>query len=215
MLKKVKVLSGIMVIAVAATWLVGSQLTAGSSTPGTVNDPIVTRSYVDMKVGELQTLLTEMIGQSGTGESTTQPLITEGAMTEVEIKAYIDQQLTLRLVAELGGQTTPTEPVETPIVGEADANVAMLFQVVKAVNGQRLICGASTELILRSGSAITIAGVDGDGLADLTSGETLWGNDDVPLQHHLLVSRDDGRGLLITDAEADTYIMVKGDYTLE
>ena len=173
MLKKVKVLSGTMLIAVAATWLIGSQLTAGSSTPGTVNDPIVTRSYVDMKVGELQTLLTEMIGE-------TTP-------------------------TELGGQTTPTEPADQP---------STLFTVVEAVSGQRLIAGASAELILRAGSGTVIAGAEGDGLADLTTGEDLQGGDEVPKQHHLLVSRDDGRGFLIS-SEGTSYILVKGDYTLE
>ena len=199
MLKKVKVISGILLIVVTATWLIGSQLTAGSSTPGTVNDPIVTKSYVDMKVGELQTLLTEMIGQSGT--ATTQPLTTEGAMSEAEIKAYIDQQLSLRLAAELGANTSGDQP-------------ATLFTVVEAVNGQRLIAGASAELILRAGSGTVIAGAEGDGLADLTSGEDLQGGEEVPKQHHLLVSRDDGRGLLIS-SEGTSYILVKGDYTLE
>lgn len=211
MLKKVKLLSGLMVIAVGATWLIGSQLSADSATPGTVNDPIVTRSYVDMKVGELQTLVTAMIGSGGdtTSTSTTTETEVANAMSEAEIKAYIDQQLNLRLAAELSGLSAEEPNVERP-----EASEAMLFAVVEAVNGQRLICGASSEMILRAGQATVIAGSGGDGLADLTSGEDLQGGDMAPKQHHLLVSRDDGRGLLIT-SEGTSYILVKGDYTLE
>lgn len=210
MLKKVKLISGIMVIALAATWLIGSQLSADSATPGTVNDPIVTRSYVDMKVGELQTLLTNMIGTSGSSSQTptTSP---EAAMTEAEMKAYIDQQMTLRLAAELSGLSNQSTSDTAPVISES---TPMLFEVIEAVQGQQLICGASAEIILRAGSATVIAGSGGDGLADLTSGDDLQAGAIVPKQHHLLVSRDDGRGLLIT-SDATSYILVKGDYTLE
>lgn len=203
MIKRVKVLSGLLLMAVMVTWLLGTQMRADTATPGTVNDPIVTKSYVDKKVGELQKTLTEMMGKLGsTTDGTAQPTTqapetttpTEGGVSLSEVVTLIDAKIAA--------------------IDNNGAGQASLFQVVEATNGQRLICGASAEVILRAGSAQVIAGINGDGLADLTAGEDLAGDAKVPKQHHLLVSRDDGRGLLIT-SEDTSYILVKGAYTLK
>lgn len=210
MQKKLTIITTILMAAVLITWLIDSQLFAGAAAPGTVNDPLVTRSYVDMKVGELQATLTAMIEEIGSGapsgESTqpgNEPVAGDlEAVSMLEVQAYIDEQLAL---LEQGSEDSEG----------GSSHGAQLFEVIEAVGGQKLILGASAEVILRAGSATVISGVKGDGLADLTSGVDLQGGDAVPKQHQLLSSRDDGRGLLITSTDAISYILVKGDYTLE
>lgn len=189
-MKKIKVMTGLLMMACLVTWLIGTTSDAGSTTPGSVNDPLVTKSYVDKKDGELKEELDGRITalESGSTNIDTVPAVA-GEVDMDALYDYIDQML-----AESGGTG--------------------LFVVVEAAKGQQLICGASTEVILRAGSATVISGANGDGLADLTSGEDLRGGDTVPLQHHLLVSRDDGRGLLI-DSEGTSYLLIKGAYELK
>ena len=214
MLSKVRIVTGILISAGVLVWLVGGQIAAGSTTPGTVNDPLVTKSYVDLKIAEIKAEIVEVLGSvevntdvepgaPTNSEDQLTPVLSEG-ITMDDVKAYVNAQLMV-------GDASNTTDVAV------EGSGAELFVVVKATNNQKLICGASAEVILRAGSATVIAGVDGDGLANLTTGEDLRAGSDVPLQNHLLVARDDGRGLLITseDALGDTYILVKGDYTLE
>ncbi len=195
MFNKIKIVFGLMAVTALAVWFIGGQIAAGSTTPGTVNDPLVTKSYVDLKVGDLKTELSALFQGNGSVATTS---VNTASLDMAEVKSYIDEKL------QAIGQGIPIADT---------SKTSSLFNVVEVNNGQRLIFGASAEVILRAGSATVIAGAQGDGLANLTLGEDLRGGAAVPGQHHLLVSRDDGRGLLVTSDKA--YIMVKGAYTLE
>jgi len=88
------------------------------------------------------------------------------------------------------------------------------YEVVEVEAGQKIIFKESSEVILRSGKALAIAGKNGDGLADITTDSdknNLVTDDIVPPNHLLLVSRDDGRGL---KAITKLYVLVKGSYTI-
>lgn len=219
MLNKVRIMIGMMMIAGMLVWFVGGQIAAGSTTPGTVNDPLVTKSYVDLKVAEVKAELLAMFGNTDVEPGAPPTDLDDDAeqlgpepddsITMDDVKAYVNAQLIIN-DATSDDHDTSEASVEEAIE---------LFVVVEATNNQRLLCGASAEVILRAGSATVIAGSEGDGLANLTTGEDLRAGSDVPLQNHLLVSRDDGRGLLITsddpENDVDAYILVKGDYRLE
>lgn len=88
------------------------------------------------------------------------------------------------------------------------------FIALELEEGQTLLTGDSAEIILRGGKATTIAGEAG-GLSDVTagSGVDITTGQDVPLNHLLLVSRDDGRGLKVVSSKA--WVLVKGPYTIE
>jgi len=179
MKKKISVIIGILCTVIMVNWIVGISMEAGSTEPGTVNDPLVTKSYVDQKNSELMTTIMSKMNPADSAEDNEK-------MDMTAIYAYIDQQI--------AGQS-----------GNA-------FIVVEAAVGDRIICGGGTELILRAGKATVIQGENGDGLADLTQGLDLKGGAFVPMQHHLLISRDDGRGIKITEK---AFIMIKGAYTLK
>lgn len=85
-----------------------------------------------------------------------------------------------------------------------------VFQVVQAEKGSFMYFGGSTEFIVRSGKVTVIATANG-GLSDLTDGKDIAMGQSVPANHHMLVPRDDGRGLNILDT---TFILVKGPYTI-
>lgn len=85
------------------------------------------------------------------------------------------------------------------------------FQVIQVSAGKQLIAGDSAEMIIRSGSAKTVASSAG-GLSDLISGKDLLMGSTVPLNHLILVPRDDGRGF---KAATTVWVMIKGTYTIK
>jgi len=90
------------------------------------------------------------------------------------------------------------------------------FQVLVLEKGQKLIGGEGTEIIFRGGDgggkAIAI-GSESGGLADVTSGGTINTGENIPVNHLLIISRDDGRGLEVTSKNA--YLLVKGPYEIK
>ncbi|HHW00306.1 MAG TPA: hypothetical protein GXX36_12205 [Clostridiaceae bacterium] len=96
-----------------------------------------------------------------------------------------------------------------------DHSTSLLFEVIELEAGQTLIAGASSEIILRAGKATAISGKDGDGLSDITSGDgrNLFTGDEIPRDHLLLVSRDDGRGLKAVSQKV--YLLFKGTYEIK
>ena len=85
------------------------------------------------------------------------------------------------------------------------------FQVVNIKEGEKIILSDSAEFILRSGKGAAIASENG-GLSDLTEGKDLKDGEAIPLNHHFLIPRDDGRGVSFS---TESYIMVKGEYTIK
>ena len=134
------------------------------------------------------------------------------AADPVVSKSYMDAQidiLTTQISAlqarvdkleEGGGSATPAQPAEVP-----------KFEVVKVDAGKSVIGAASTEIILRSGTATAIAGASG-GVSDLTEGVDLSTGTAVTKNHLLVVPGDDGRGIQCTST---CYVMIKGDHTLK
>ena len=140
------------------------------------------------------------------------------AADPVVSKSYMDAQIdilktqisTLQQqvdkLEESGGGGTPSTP-DTP----ATPAEAPKFEVVKVEAGKSVIGAASTEIILRSGTATAIAGASG-GVSDVTEGVDLSQDTAVTKNHLLIIPVDDGRGIKCTST---CYVMVKGDYTLK
>lgn len=141
-------------ILTSTAWAASNAAAPGQ--PGSVDDPVVTKSYVD------------------------------------QIKAEILQQV---------GQAAPGTTAPAALVVE------------QLQPGESIIGYAGTEFIVRTGNVTAIAGEKGDGLPDVTSGENIAGGQTVPLNHLLLLPRDDGRGLKVTGAQS-SYIMIRGKYTI-
>lgn len=156
------------IIAVGITFSYFSVSKATDYEPGSKEDPIVTRSYVEKRVEQL--------------------------------KYYIDQKIEELKGNAGGGNSSPV--MENP---------GSSFVVLQLEKNQRLVCGAGTEVILRSGEALAVASESG-GVSDVTAGKDLKMGESVSLNHLLIIPRDDGRGI---KAKTSIYVMVKGSYRIQ
>ncbi len=91
---------------------------------------------------------------------------------------------------------------------------SMVFKVVKLPAGKILLGGNSTEIILRtkSGATAYIEKTASGGLSNLISGKDHKNGEVIPDNQLLLVPNGDGRGI---KASKESYIMVKGEYTIK
>lgn len=147
-----------IVIVGGAIILMGSAI--AFSEPGSIEDPLVTLSYVNNTIDQ--------------------------------IKEYIDVK-----IANIGN------------TGSHNGNTASNELVsIKVLAGESLIGKAGTEIILRSGKAVSIV-TDSGGLPDVTAGVDIGKDKSIPRNHLLIMPRDDGRGVYVTE---DAYLMVRGEY---
>lgn len=156
---KTKIFS-ISIMALALT-TIGQMVYASTKDPGSKEDPIVTLSYLELKIDQL--------------------------------KDYIDQK------SFSSNNPQPTNPV---------ANST--YEVVELKRGQRLLAGAGTEVIIRSGEATAITSSLG-GLSDVTGAKDIQQDEKIPANHLLIIPRDDGRGVR---ALADSFLLVRGGYKI-
>ncbi len=77
--------------------------------------------------------------------------------------------------------------------------------------GKTIIGGEGTEMILRAGKGdIVISGKEG--IVDATTGQALYNGHKATLNHIMIVPRDDGRGVKVTEA---AWFLVKGGYSIK
>ena len=157
-----------MVLLIIVVFAVGrfSVSSAAGTEPGTADDPVVSQSYVDAKISDLNNQI-----------------------------SALKQQL------QSGNQTpTGTQPQSSK------------YEVVGPVAaGKKIIAGESTEIVLRGGKATAISAQAG-GVADLIAGTDLTTGTNIPLNHLLLVPKDDGRGITIT---SEAWVLIRGSYTIK
>ncbi|SFS85520.1 hypothetical protein [Paenibacillus sp. 453mf] len=121
----------------------------------------------------------------------------------VVTKSYVDQAIQNALNG--GGSAGPSEP-STPSAGEE-------LKIVVVKPGQRLVAGAGTEFIVRSGKAV-IYSADANGVADLTVGQDLT-NGTAITNNHLLSFPREGRGIEVQQGNKyNLTVMVRGNYNL-
>ncbi|QIB26943.1 hypothetical protein [Caloranaerobacter azorensis] len=165
---------------------------AALNEPGTLEDPLVTQSYVEKRIEQVKYYIDQKIqevyGNVNLNTTNIQDLIKE------------NQELKKRLL-ELE-ENKSKENINTAIPK---------LEVVELKNGQKLICKAGTEIILRGGKAKAIAGELG-GLSDVTGAVDIKMDQNIPPNHLLIVPRDDGRGVYV---EKYAIFMVRGEYEIK
>lgn len=181
--KVLMVLSCVILITLGV--LIYNNTKASGNDPGTVQDPLVTKSYVDELINNtLEEVDTKLAQFEGAGNNTT-----DTPVNMTDIYNYIDNKFS-----------------------QNNASQGLGFAVIKVETGQKLICEESTELIVRSGNAVAIANAAGDGISDVTAGTDIKTNEQVPLNHLIIIPRTDGRGISI---KFQAYVMIKGKYTIQ
>lgn len=149
---------------------------AVGSTPGSDGDPLITSSYLEKKLQEISTALTQKIDQTN------------------ESMVLLDKKIENINKVPTQGSTTEGG-----------------FQAITLEAGKKLVCGASTQIILRSGSAKAIS-QNSSGLSDVTVGSDIKAGAYISRDHLLIVPRADGRGIL---AATKCVVMVSGSYQIQ
>jgi hypothetical protein len=140
---------------------------------------------------------------SSTVDTTSDPLVTLSYINDV-LKPQLTAEIMADVTALFGSSGTLPDSMSN-------------FEVVYLSAGQTLTASQPLELILRSGECIAAvtspANIsNGVGLSDLTAGTEVTNGQAVQRNHYIIISRADGRGIVITSSEA--YIMVRGEYII-
>lgn len=185
--------TGIAVIIAAILVLSAVIISAADGvTPGSEQDPIVTQSYVEQKSEQIKYYIDTLI-EKVNSDAQAQAQEINKLKAELELK---NQE-----IAEL-----------TETVKNGGSGGSSRFEVVELAKNQVLIAGEGAEIIPRSGKFSAVYGEKG-GLSDITSAKDLKNGEAVVMNHMLIASRGDGRGV---KALADkSFLIIKGSYTLE
>ena len=129
---------------------------------------------------------------AGTQGSQSDPLVT---------LSYLNEKALPELLTQVDKKV---EEGTRELRGQMEKKGQAVFQTVEISAGKAVTLMAGSQLLLRSGAASS-----SDGLIDLTTGETVWGELAV---NHLYIASGDGQK--VTVAEKAT-MMTLGGYTVQ
>jgi len=193
-----------IIIAVAVLSFAAFAIAAYAAEPGSTGDPIALKSYVDSKISELEARLGGAGGAGGSARPDASAGSSDIAKRVDELSAAVD-----RLTEENASLRRSVRQLS--LVSRTDADgVADRFEAIEVYAEQRIILGAGAEMVLRTGAALAIRGELGP-IIDLITGADLDAGAEIPQNHILLSSRDDNRGVKITE---NAWVLLKGAYTI-
>ncbi|NLB24258.1 MAG: hypothetical protein GX828_02285 [Clostridiales bacterium] len=126
------------------------------------------------------------------------------------IAGFFVAVLMFSLFTAFGDTLIPGGP-DDPVVTKSYVDSSLAFKVLNLKEGQTLIGKEGTEIIIRSGE-ITAIDNGANGVSDITQGTDLMTGTKCKANHFLIIPRSDGRGI---KALTESYVMIRGDYTLE
>ncbi|AEI38739.1 hypothetical protein [Paenibacillus mucilaginosus] len=174
------------ILSIATVYVASADSTAPGAEPGSVDDPVITKSYFDQNIANKVT-----------------DELTKQSITEAKVKELISAAL-----AGGGSTAPPGETPTSPVSSEGSA-----LKVVQLQPGQTLLGAAGTEIIVRSGKVLAVSDTE-DGIPDVTIGKDVTAGAPVELNHLLIVPRE-GRGIKPDPkSKTDIYVMVRGGYTI-
>ncbi|WDM21659.1 hypothetical protein [Paenibacillus polymyxa] len=171
--------------------LMNNSVNGASSTgqPGTADDPVVTKSYVDQKIAQA-------IKGGGTASNTSSKTTSSTAPAT---------------------NTTTSNTMSSGTSNAAKSSTVEQAEALKVVDvkpGQKLIAKAGSEFILRNGYAVVYS-MDASGAIDITSGTEIAHNQAVD-KNHLLSFPREGRGIQVKEGQKfGLVVMVRGGYTVQ
>ncbi len=169
-----------------------TQLSAAQAQPGSAEDPLVTKSYVDGKISQI----TGVSPSTGTSSSSGNEAIVNDVLAQLEIIYGISKKV--------GTGSANTSSSSSKPEGEA-------FEPVFASAGQIVVGLEGAEIILRSGKAVAYCPGE-NGVINVSKGIDLKNGDEVDLNNMLIVPRSDGRGI---SATTDIWVIIKGGYEIK
>lgn len=179
--KKNIVTLALSLVAILAILLTGESLQAALQ-PGGIEDPLVTRSYVDSRIEELTNriaVLEQML------QGAAPPVAGGQQVNMAEIMAQVDARL----------------------AGFAATGGVVPFTIHQVEAGQRIFFEAGAEYIVRVGTAVALAGPNGH--IDVTAARDIQHGEIIGLNHLILIPQTDGRGVQFNTIG---WIMIKGGF---
>ncbi|OBA02470.1 hypothetical protein A9P44_23240 [Paenibacillus polymyxa] len=160
---------------------------SSSGQPGTADDPVVTKSYVDQKIAQAV--------KGGVSSSST-------------------SSKTASSTAPATNTTSSTSSGTSNAAKSSTVEQTEALKVVDIKPGQKLIAKAGAEFILRNGNAVVYS-MDASGAIDITSGTEIVHNQAVE-KNHLLSFPREGRGIQVKEGQKfGLVVMVRGGYTVQ
>lgn len=98
-----------------------------------------------------------------------------------------------------------------PLVTQSYVDQYVQWQIAELKTGEVLKAQAGTELIVRRGQAVAVDPA-GNGIPDITDGADIRAGAQAPVNHLLIVPRDDGRGL---KALSPAVLMYRGGASIQ
>lgn len=184
---------------------------------GSQNDPLVTLSYIEELLPELQKTIDNAVkNKTNEFDSTLDKKIQE-AMNSIDAKiagfegqysADVADEAFVKAVANAVAEKIGTAggSGDTPVTGTESE----LFQVVRFKSGQTVIGSVGTEFLWRIGNA-TCSSPGSPGLIDISTGGDLPNGGQLQTNHLYIVTVEN-RGFKAT---SDCIILVKGPYTIK
>ncbi len=188
-MKKTNIILCLIFICIISFSLITHNI-SGNTDPGSINDPVVTKSYVDAQINEIKKLISPNTNGTSTLSNSSKEEIVE------EVLAIIDA-----IYEHKSTNDNITKPSEEDFA----------FLPVHVLKGKKLIGGEGAEIIFRSGKA-TSHSENSMGVIDVSSGVELFNGASISVNHLIIVPRSDGRGI---NALQDSWFMVKGNYTIK
>lgn len=189
----------VMILAAAVIWFGASAFISKadgvSLQPGSVDDPVITKSYLDEQLAKL------------TGQDFGNQISTSATKTEDELKQLVAAEMEkwMKENANTASGMSNSAP--------AAAGTASAVAVVQLQAGETLYAGAGAEVIVRTGKTVAVSS-DENGIPDVTAGSDIAAGSAIEL-NHLLVFPKEGRGIKSDPKnQGDVYVMVRGSYMI-
>lgn len=180
-----------------AAFLIGGGIVAGTvmnssvdgassgGQPGTADDPVVTKSYVDQQIANA------LKGGSSAGSSS-------APATTTPTPAQTGSSNSAASGGASNGNTSSGEAIK----------------VVELTPGKKLLAKAGAEFIVRNGRAVVYS-MDSSGAIDITDGKEIFHNQAIMNNHLISFPRDDRGIQVKEGETNDIVVMVRGGYSVQ
>ncbi|WAM34542.1 coiled-coil domain-containing protein [Caldicellulosiruptor morganii] len=160
------------------------------------------RSYIDAKINELNTKINKMSNTTLSNADVAQ-LQKQLSTLNSELEKLKKQVSDLETKTKLQTQNQ-NQPKSGFIFTKG-------YEVIKVPRDKVIVFDQSTEFIVRVGKAISVVS-QGTFIIDLTAAKDIGNNVQLPVNHLLLVPRNDGRGF---KALSDVWVIINGGYRIK
>jgi hypothetical protein len=207
---KVKVLTIASLIVCAFLFeIVQAKSDTRTNNPGSVSDPIVTKSYVNAKINSLKQQIDKSI--AGININGTNAGVNQKDLSDLNVKIKYLIQTNNQLVNSIKDLKTKYEQLKSTNTNNSPVQTSSSFKLVMITQNKKLYLNEGSELILRTGTIITYSNKD-NGFVDVTTGNDTKYGENLPKNHLIVCPKYDSRYLFI---KSKSYVLIKGLYILK